>query len=124
MVRISENIVEQFINSYAAPLKELIQNYDATDDPLHSNQEGRFFHGYYDRYCYLPLYVFCGDHFLVAYLRESGIDTAKHSRAFLKLLVEKFREAWTRSALSYAGIWDSAAVASCGGASATEWTKA
>ena len=94
LVRISEVFVEQFIASHATPPEELILDFDATDDPLHGNQEGRFFHGYYDGYCYLPLYVFCGDRLLVAYLRPSGIDAAKHSRAILKLLVDRFREAW------------------------------
>jgi len=94
LVRISEVFVNQFISSHKTPPKELILDFDATDDRLHGNQEGRFFHGYYDGYCYLPLYVFCGDQLLVAYLRESGIDGAKHSRAILKLLVDKFREVW------------------------------
>ena len=94
LIRFSEVFVEQFIASHVTPPEELILDFDATDDPLHGNQEGRFFHGYYDGYCYLPLYVFCGDRLLVAYLRPSGIDAAKHSRAILKLLVDRFREAW------------------------------
>jgi hypothetical protein len=92
--QISEVFVEQFIASHEDPPEELILDFDATDDPLHGNQEGRFFHGYYDCYCYLPLYVFCQDQLLVAYLRPSGIDASKHSRAILKLLVDRFREAW------------------------------
>ncbi|MHC4945927.1 MAG: IS1380 family transposase [Planctomycetota bacterium] len=94
LVRISEIFVEQFIASHHTPPEELILDFDATDDPLHGKQEGRFFHGYYDCYCFLPLYVFCGDQLLAAYLRESGIDAAKHSRAILKLLVDRFREVW------------------------------
>ncbi len=54
-------------------------DFDATDDPVHGHQEGRFFHGYYDHYCFLPLYVFAGDHLLAAYLRRSDIDPAKHA---------------------------------------------
>jgi hypothetical protein len=92
--RISEVFLEQFIASHVTSPEELILDFDATDDPLHGNQEGRFFHGYYDCYCFLPLYVFCGDQLLAAYLRESGIDAAKHSRAILKLLVDRFREVW------------------------------
>ena len=92
--KMAEVFVEQFIRSYDAPPTELVLDFDATDDPLHGNQEGRFFHGYYDGYCYLPLYVFCGDRLLTAYLRPSNIDAAKHSRAILKLLVKRLRRAW------------------------------
>ncbi len=96
LAKLAEVFVEQFIAARAsqgAP-KELILDFDATDDPLHGHQEGRFFHGYYDNYCYLPLYVFCGDELLVPYLRPSNIDGAKHSRAILKLLVRRFRQEW------------------------------
>jgi hypothetical protein len=61
---------------------------------VHGRQEQRFFHGYYDHHCFLPLYVFCGDELLVAYLRPSDIDACKHARAVLKLLVRKLRAAW------------------------------
>ena len=94
MVRIVEVFVEKFIASYATPPEHIILDFDATDDPLHGQQEGRFFHGYYDHYCYLPLYVFCGEQLLVPYLRPSNIDAAKHSRAILKLLVRRFRQVW------------------------------
>src|SRR5947199_298223 len=63
-------------------------------DPVHGHHENRFFHGYYDGYCFLPLYVFCGDHLLVAYLRPANIDAARHSRAVLKLLVARLRQTW------------------------------
>ena len=89
-----EVIIEQFIASFEAPPEELVLDFDATDDPLHGCQEGRFFHGYYDGYCYLPLYVFCGEQLLVAYLRPSKIDEAKHAGAVLKLLVKRLRQAW------------------------------
>src|SRR5438552_3427699 len=72
----------------------LLAAFDATDDPVHGQQEQRFFHGYYDDYCFLPLYVFCGDHLLVAYLRPANIDGARHSRAILRWLVERLRQAW------------------------------
>jgi len=94
MVRIVEVFVEQFIASHDGPPEQIILDFDATDDPLHGRQEGRFFHGYYDHYCYLPLYVFCGEQLLVPYLRPSNIDAAKHSRAILKLLVRRFRQVW------------------------------
>ena len=92
--RLSKLLVERFIESFDAPPQELVLDFDATDDPVHGGQEGRFFHGYYDGYCYLPLYVFCGQKLLVSYLRPSNIDAAKHSRAVLKLLADRLRQAW------------------------------
>lgn len=89
-----EVIVEKFVASFKAPPEELVLDFDATDDPLHGRQEGRFFHGYHDSYCYLPLYVFCGEQLLGAYLRPSKIDEAKHAGAILKLLVGRLRAAW------------------------------
>ena len=89
-------LVAKFIDSFKEPPKELILDFDATDDPVHGQQEGRFFHGYYDRYCFLPLYVFCGSHLLCAYLRPSNIDGARHAGAILKLLVTKLREVWPK----------------------------
>jgi hypothetical protein len=94
MWRMAEALVDAFIESHAAPPEELVLDFDATDVPLHGMQEGRFFHGYYDAYCYLPLYVFCGERLLCAYLRRSNIDPARHAWAILKLLVEKLRAAW------------------------------
>lgn len=94
MIKIVETFVDQFIHSHATKPPQIVLDFDATDDPLHGQQEGRFFHGYYDCYCYLPLYVFCGDQLLVPYLRPSNIDGAKHSWAILKLLVQRFRELW------------------------------
>jgi len=87
-------IVETFMDSFAEPPEELVLDFDSTDDAVHGRQEGRFFHGYYDHYCFLPLYVFCGDQLLVAYLRRSNIDDAKHSWAILSLLVKAFRKRW------------------------------
>jgi hypothetical protein len=88
------SLVESFIASFETPPAELVLDFDATDDPVHGRQEGRFFHGYYDHYCFLPLYVFCGEHLLVSYLRPSNIDQAKHAWAILALLVERLRQAW------------------------------
>ena len=93
-VRLHDVIVDQFIASYSSAPDELILDFDATDDPVHGGQEGRFFHGYYDHYCFLPLYVFCGDQLLVSYLRESRKDGAKHAWAILALLVKRFRQVW------------------------------
>jgi len=104
-VRMQETLVEQFIHSFAGktPPAELILDFDATDDRLHGEQEGRFYHGYYDSYCYLPLYVFCGEHLLTAYLRPSNIDASKHTRAILKLLVRKLRSVWPQVRLTIRG---------------------
>jgi len=87
-------MVEQFIAFFDTPPKELILDFDATDDRVHGEQEGRFFHGFYNHYCFLPLYVFCGEQLLVSYLRPSNQDGAKHSGAILRLLVARLRRAW------------------------------
>ena len=68
--------VELFLDAHRTSPEEIVLDLDATDDPLHGHQEGRFFHGYYDGYCYLPLYVFCGRHLLAAKLRRSNIDAS------------------------------------------------
>ena len=88
------SMVESFIASFEEAPEELVLDFDATDDAVHGHQVGRFFHGYYDRYCFLPLYVFCGDHLLASYLRPSNIDGAKHAWAILALLVRRLREQW------------------------------
>lgn len=87
-------LVDQFIASFKSAPEELILDFDATDNPLYGQQESRFFHGYYDSYCYLPLYVFCGQQLLCCYLRPSRIDGAQHSAAILKLLLKRLRAAW------------------------------
>jgi len=91
---IAKVFVETFIASFTEPPEELVLDFDATDDPIHGNQEKKLFHGYYDNYCFLPLYVFCNSSLLVAYLRPSDIDASMHSRAILKLLVKRIRQAW------------------------------
>jgi hypothetical protein len=93
-VRLHEVLLEQFIASFQSPPEELVLDFDATDDAVHGRQEGRFFHGYYDHYCFLPLYVFCGEQLLVSYLRPSDQDAAKHAWAVLALLVKRLRRAW------------------------------
>ena len=96
-------LVDVFIASHPAPPDEVVLDFDATDDAVHGHQEGRFFHGYYDHYCFLPLYVFCGDHLLVSYLRPSKIDGAKHAWAILALLVKKLRQAWPEVRIIFRG---------------------
>ncbi len=86
--------VDLFLDSYDEAPEEIILDFDATDDPLHGHQEGRFFHGYYDCYCYLPLYVFCGKHLLCARLRRSNIDASEGTVEELSRIVEQIRERW------------------------------
>ena len=90
----SRLFVDIFLRSFDSPPEEIILDVDATDDPIHGQQEGRFYHGYYRNYCFLPLYVFCGGHLLCALLRPSNIDPARHSRAVIKLLVDRIRQEW------------------------------
>lgn len=100
---VHEVIVDQFIASFAEPPTELILDFDATDDRVHGQQEGRFFHGYYGGYCFLPLYVFCGEQLLVSYLRPANIDAARHAWAVLKLLVVRLRRAWPKVNIIFRG---------------------
>ena len=88
--------VTLFLESFRAPPEEIILDLDATDDPLHGHQEGRFFHGYYDCHCYLPLYIFCGDQLLAAKLRPSDIDGAAGSVEEVTRIVAQIRRRWPR----------------------------
>lgn len=87
-------LIEQFIASHPTPPEEVVLDIDASDVPLHGNQELSQFHAYYDHHCYLPLYVFCGQAMLACYLRPSKIDGAKHAAAVIKLLVTRVRKVW------------------------------
>jgi hypothetical protein len=87
-------LVEQFIASHGRAPEELILDIDASDVPLHGEQERHEFHAYYDHHCYLPLYVFCGQALLVCYLRRSRIDAARNAAAVIRLLVHRLRRAW------------------------------
>jgi hypothetical protein len=87
-------LVEQFIASHKTAPGELVLDIDASDVPLHGRQELAEFHAYYDQHCYLPLYVFCGQHLLACVLRRSRIDGAKNAAAVIKLLVARLRQAW------------------------------
>jgi hypothetical protein len=88
--------VALFLEAHKTPPKEIILDLDATDDPLHGHQEGRFFHGYYDCYCYLPLYVFCGRHLLAAKLRRSNIDASAGAVDEVERIVAQVRARWPR----------------------------
>lgn len=98
-----EILVAQFIASFAAPPTELILDFDATDDRVHGRQEGAHFHGYYGDYCFLPLYVFCGEQLLAAYLRPGNSGGARHAWAILKLLGRRLRQAWPSVKLIFRG---------------------
>jgi len=88
--------VDLFLEAHKAPPKQIILDLDATDDPLHGHQEGRFFHGYYDGYCYLPLYIFCGHHLLAAKLRRSNIDASAGAVAEVERIVGQIQARWPR----------------------------
>ena len=87
-------LVDTFIESYVEPPKQIILDVDATDIPLYGRQEERFFHGYYDTYCYLPLYIFCGDELLCARLRPANIDGAAGTIDELERIILRIRAAW------------------------------
>jgi hypothetical protein len=83
-----------FLEAQQTAPKEIVLDLDATDDPLHGHQEGRFFHGYYDGYCYLPLYIFCGDHLLAAKLRPANIDASAGALEEIARIVAQLRARW------------------------------
>ena len=94
--KIDEVFVEVFLDSYREEPDRIIIDLDATDDPVHGDQEGRFFHGYYKGYCYLPLYIFCGDHLLCARLRPSNIDASEGTVEELRRIVSQIRGRWPK----------------------------
>ena len=89
--------VDLFLEAHARAPKQIILDLDATDDPLHGHQEGQFFHGYYDCYCYLPLYVFCGRHLLAAKLRPSNIDGSAGAVEEVARIIAQIRARWPRT---------------------------
>ena len=89
--------VDLFLEAHATPPKQIVLDLDATDDPLHGQQEGRFFHGYYDCYCYLPLYVFCGDHLIAAKLRRANIDASAGAVEEVARIVAQIRAGWPKT---------------------------
>ena len=96
-------LVEIFLEAHATPPAEIVLDLDATDDPVHGNQEGRFFHGYYGHYCYLPLYIFCGDFLLCARLRPSNIDASAGCVEEVKRMVAQIRKAWPEVKITLRG---------------------
>jgi hypothetical protein len=93
---IEDLFVELFLDAQPRSPKQIILDLDATDDPLHGHQEGRFFHGYYDCYCYLPLYIFCGRHLLAAKLRRSDIDASAGAVEEVARIISRIRARWPR----------------------------
>jgi hypothetical protein len=93
---IEKLFVDLFLDAHDKPPREVVLDLDATDDPLHGDQEGRFFHGYYDCYCYLPLYVFCGRHLLAAKLRRSNVDGSAGSVEEMERIVGQIRDRWPK----------------------------
>ena len=95
--------VESFIKTSREEPEEIILDLDATDDPLHGNQQGRYFHGYYDCYCYLPLYIFCGDKILCAKLKTSNLDPGNEALPDVMRVVEQIRESWPNVKITLRG---------------------
>jgi DDE family transposase len=95
--------VDLFVEAHRRAPAQIILDLDATDDPLHGHQEGRFFHGYYDCYCYLPLYVFCGRHLLAAKLRRSNIDASAGAVEEIARIVARIRRRWPRTRILLRG---------------------
>jgi hypothetical protein len=93
-VAIKNLFVDLFVEAHTRPPRQIILDLDATDDPVHGDQEGRFFHGYYDCYCYLPLYVLCGSHLLVAKLRRANLDAADGAVEQVARVVARIRARW------------------------------
>ena len=92
--RAEKFFTDVFLQAHDSPPEEIILDLDATDDPLHGNQEGRFFHGYYKYYCYLPLYIFCGEFLLCAKLRPSNIDASAGATEEIERIVGQIRREW------------------------------
>jgi hypothetical protein len=93
-IAIKRLMVDLFLEAHERAPNEIILDLDATHDPVHGEQEGRFFHGYYDCYCYLPLYVFCGRHLLAAKLRPASLDAAAGAVAAVARIVAQVRRRW------------------------------
>jgi hypothetical protein len=96
-------LVEVFLQAHREAPPEIILDLDCTDDPLHGEQEGRFFHGYYGHYCYLPLYIFCGEHLLCARLRPSNIDGSAGCVEEVERIVAQIRQAWPEVKITLRG---------------------
>lgn len=96
-------MVDVFMESFDSAPGELVLDFDNTDIEVHGKQEGRFFNGYYDHYCFLPLYVFCGEKLVAAFLQPSNDDGSRHAGAILKIIVRKIRAKWPCTKIIYRG---------------------
>jgi hypothetical protein len=85
-------LLQLFVEAHPKPPQEIVLDLDATDDPLHGKQEGRFFHGYYGQYCYRPLYIFCGDHLLCARLRTAEGEASAGALSEAQRIVSSLRQ--------------------------------
>lgn len=103
VVKAHELLWYHFIEQHDEPPKEIVLDFDGTDIPVHGDQPGKFFNGYYDHHCYFPLYVFCGRHLLVSYLRTSNRSDSRHSWAILALLVRFIRQYWPDTRIVFRG---------------------
>jgi len=101
--RVDAFFVDVFLQAHATPPTRIVIDLDSTFAPLHGHQLGRFFHGYYDCYCYLPLYVFCGEHLLAAKLRPANIDGAAGAQEVIRRIVERIRASWPTVAIVLRG---------------------
>lgn len=101
--RIERFFVDLFLQAHKRAPKRIVLDVDATDDPLHGEQEGRFFHGYYSNYCFLPLYIFCGEHLLCARLRTSNRDGADGAKEDLERIVARIRQSWPETTIVIRG---------------------
>jgi hypothetical protein len=95
-----ELLVDLFLEAHDTAPAEIILDVDATDDPLHGHQEGLFFHRYYRRYCYLPLYIFCGEHLMCSRLRQADQDGAVHTQEELARIIRRVRRQWPQTRMS------------------------
>jgi len=100
---IDELLVDVFLEAHSEPPEQIVLDIDTTDVALHGAQEGRFFHGYYDHYCYLPLYIFSGEHLLCARLRCANLDASAGSLTEIRRIIEQIRLAWPQVRITLRG---------------------
>jgi hypothetical protein len=100
---LDELLVDVFVEAHTTAPEQIVLDVDTTDVELHGDQEGRFFHGYYDHYCYLPLYIFSGEHLLCARLRQANIDASAGSLSEIQRIVEQIRQHWPQVSITLRG---------------------
>jgi hypothetical protein len=100
---LDELLVDVFVEAHTTAPEQIVLDVDTTDVELHGDQEGRFFHGYYDHYCYLPLYIFSGEHVLCARLRQANIDASAGALSEIQRIVEQIRQRWPQVSITLRG---------------------